>query len=177
MPLTINRPAREEYPETYQGYLDQLPEGEEVLYTLEKQAADLRHMFRNISDERAEQSYEEGKWTIKELLQHMIDTERIFAYRALCFSRGEEAELPGFDEDRYAYYSLANIRPLKDLLDEYELVRRSNLALFRSFTSEMMDNYGTANGRRMSLRALIHIMAAHELHHISILQTRYLKRK
>ncbi len=176
MPITINRPSEEEYPSFYQPYLDHLPEGD-ILYLLEKQAVDLRYMFKHISDERAEQAYAEGKWTIKELLQHLIDSERIFGYRALCFSRGEEASLPGWDESAYVYNSLANIRPLENILDEYDLTRRSNLAMFHSFTSEMLDNYGLANGRSMSLRGLIHVMAAHELHHINILQTRYLKKK
>jgi len=176
MPLTINRPDLEEYPETYQHYMDQLPEGD-VLYLLDKHSTDLRHMFRHISDERAEQSYAEGKWTIKELLQHLIDTERIFSYRALCISRGDKQLLPGFDENMYAYNSLANIRLLGSMLDEYEQVRRSNLLLFRSFTSEMLSQVGKANGRNITVRAIIHMLAAHEVHHINILQTRYLKRK
>lgn len=176
MPRLINRPDTSEYPEYYQQYMDLLP-ADDVLYTLEKHAVDLQHMFSNIDDRRAEEAYAEGKWTMKELLQHMIDSERIFAYRALCISRGEEASLPGYDENKYAYNSMANIRLLKDMLQEYDLVRRSNLMLFRSFTSEMLDTYGVANGKRVSLRGLIHVMAAHELHHMNILQERYLKRK
>ncbi|GAB3531370.1 DinB family protein [Pontibacter brevis] len=174
MRIAINRPTVAEYPDYYQGYMSLLPE-RDIFYILEKQAADLRYMFRNISDERAEEAYAEGKWTMKELLQHLIDSERIFGYRALCFSRGEEASLPGWDEGKYVYNSFANIRSLESLLDEYELTRRSNMAMFRSFTSGIMDNYGVANGRKMSLRGLIHVIAAHELHHMNILQTRYLK--
>ncbi|GAB3814667.1 hypothetical protein GCM10028895_07980 [Pontibacter rugosus] len=137
----------------------------------------MRHMFKNISEERAEEAYAVGKWTMKELLQHLIDAERIFGYRALCFSRAEQADLPGWDENRYVYNSLANIRPLVQLLDEYELARRSNLAMFRSFTAEMLSSYGVANGNSMTVRGLIHVLAAHELHHIKILEERYLKRK
>lgn len=176
MPITINRPAPEEYPETYQHYMDQLPEGD-ALYLLEKHSTDLRHTFRHISDERAEESYAEGKWTMKELLQHLVDTERIFSYRALCISRGDKQLLPGYDENMYAYNSLATIRPLENILDEQEQVRRSSLLLFRSFTSEMLDQTGNANGKRVSVRAIIHMVAAHEVHHINILQSRYLKRK
>ncbi|GAA4445292.1 DinB family protein [Pontibacter saemangeumensis] len=176
MPTTINRPTAEEYPAIYQDYMSLLPEGD-ILYLLEKQAVDLRYMFRNISDERAEETYAEGKWTMKEVLQHLIDAERIFGYRALCISRYEEVELPGWDENKYVYNSLANIRPLENILDEYELTRRSNMAMFRSFTYEMMNNFGVANGRRISVRGVIHVMAAHELHHMLILQDRYLKRK
>lgn len=174
MLITIDRPSAEEYPVYYQEYMNNLPEGD-IFFLLEKQAADLRYMFKNISDERAEEAYAEGKWTMKELLQHLIDSERIFGYRALCISRGEEADLPGWDEGKYVYNSLANIRPLESLLDEYELTRRSNLVMFRSFTFEMMNNYGFANGREISLRGLIHVIAAHELHHMKILQNRYLE--
>lgn len=170
---TINRPATAEYPAYYQEYMNLLPDGD-ILYILEKQATNLRFMFRNISDEQAEEAYAEGKWSMKELLQHLIDSERIFGYRALCISRGEEASLPGWDEGKYVYQSLANIRSVESLLDEYELTRRSNMAMFRSFTIEMMDNYGVANGHRISLRGLIHVIAAHELHHLNILQERYL---
>lgn len=176
MPTSIHRPTTQEYPEIYQEYLNRLPEGD-ILYLLEKQAVDLRYMFKHISDERAEESYAEGKWTMKEVLQHLIDAERIFGYRALCFSRNEKSPLPGWDEDRYVYNSLANIRPLENLLDEYDLTRRSNLVLFRSFTFEMLNNEGEASGRRMTLRGLVHIMAAHELHHMHLLETRYLKKK
>ena len=152
-----------------------LPEGD-LLYMLEKQASNLRYLFKDISDERAEEAYAEGKWTMKELLQHLIDSERIFGYRALCFSRGEEASLPGWDEAKYVYTSFANIRSLESLLDEYELTRRSNMAMFHSFTSEMMNNSGVANGRKMTLRGLLHVIAAHELHHMNILQERYLNK-
>ncbi|MCC9137390.1 DinB family protein [Pontibacter silvestris] len=107
----------------------------------------------------------------------MIDSERIFTYRALCFSRGEKAYLPGFDENKYAYNSLANIRLIENLLDEYEVVRKSSLYLFRSFTPVMLDEVGVVNGSSISVRALVHVLAAHELHHINILQERYLKRK
>jgi uncharacterized damage-inducible protein DinB len=176
MPLTINRPQPEEYPDYYQPYMDVLQEGD-VLYLLEKQAVDLQHIFRNLDDKRTEEAYAEGKWTIKELLQHMIDSERIFAYRALCISRGEEASLPGYDEDKYVYNSMANSRLIKDMLEEYEVVRRSSLIMFRSFTSEMLDTYGVGNGKRVTVRGIIHVLAAHEQHHMNILQERYLKKK
>ncbi|WP_347158751.1 DinB family protein [Pontibacter chitinilyticus] len=176
MPITINRPELAEYPASYQTYMDHLPDGE-VMYLLDKHSTDLRHMFRNVSDARAEESYAVGKWTIKELLQHMIDSERIFSYRAMCISRGEDNPLPGFDENLYASNSLANIRLLKNMLEEYEQVRRSSLLLFRSLTTEMLNQVGIVNGNEVSVRGLIHVMAAHEYHHITILQSRYLKRK
>ncbi|MFD2999190.1 DinB family protein [Pontibacter toksunensis] len=175
MPVTINRPTTDEYPDYYQNYMKLLPEGD-LLFMLEKQASDLRYMLKDISNEQAEEAYAEGKWSIKELLQHLIDSDRIFGYRALCFSRGEEASLPGWDEAKYIHNSFANIRSLESLLDEYELTRRSNMAMFHSFTHEMINNYGVANGRKMKLRGLLHVIAAHELHHLNILKTRYLQK-
>lgn len=177
MPLTISRPQQTEYPEYYHTYMRQLPEEGDVLFLLEKQALDLRAMLLPLTDEDAQQAYAEGKWTIKELLQHMIDSERVFAYRAMCIARGEAASLPGFDENTYAYNSLANIRFLKDLVEEYDLLRRSNLYMFRSFTLDMLDNSGIANGKPITVRGLIHVTAAHERHHLNILADRYLKLK
>lgn len=176
MPLQINRPQPGEYPDYYQTYMDQLPEGD-LLHLLERQATDLQQTFKNMDDKRAEEAYAAGKWTIKELLQHMLDSERVFAYRALCISRGEEASLPGYDENKYAFNSRANTRLLKDMLEEYAYVRRSTILLIRSFTSEMLDIRGTANGRQVTLRGVIYVLAAHEVHHMNILQERYLQIK
>jgi uncharacterized damage-inducible protein DinB len=173
MPIHINKPKPGEYPDYYQPYIDQLPDND-LLYLFEKQASDLQHMFKNINDARAEESYAEGKWTIKELLQHMLDSERIFAYRALCISRGEEASLPGYDENMYVNNSIANARLLNDMLEEYEYMRRSNILMIRSFTSEMLDQVGNANGKQVTLRGVIYVMAAHEVHHMNILEKRYL---
>ena len=166
--MTIEKPSVEEYPDYYHGYMKQLPDGD-ILDILEKQTADLHNMFSNMTEERAEETYAEGKWTMKEVLQHLIDSERIFGYRALCFSRREEASLPGWDEGQYVRYSEANTRTLENLSDEYELIRRANMAMFRSFTSEMMHNRGIANGREITLRAQIYVIVAHELHHMNIL--------
>jgi len=174
MALTIPRPQTADYPLYYHTYVDQLPEQGDVLDLLEIQATELQNLLGNLDDARAEQAYAEGKWTIKELLQHMLDSERIFAYRALCIARGESASLPGFDENMYAESSNANVRSLNDMLEEYNLARKSNLYLFRGFTDEVLENVGTANNKEIKLSALIHVIAGHELHHINILKTRYL---
>jgi hypothetical protein len=133
MTLTISRPQQSEYPLYYHTYVSQLPEDANVLDLLAEQADELQQLVGPLNDARAEEAYAEGKWTIKELLQHMLDSERIFAYRALCIARGEQASLPGFDENMYAENSEANNRQIKDILEEYRLVRTSNLYLFRSF--------------------------------------------
>lgn len=177
MALTIDRPQQTEYPEYYHTYMRQLPAEGDVLFLLEKQALDLRAMLLPLTEAQAQQAYAEGKWSLKELLQHMIDSERVFAYRAMCIARGEEASLPGFDENRYAFNSLANIRLLRDMLEEYDLQRKSNLYMFRSFTLDMLNNTGIANGKPITVRGLIHVTAAHELHHLNILADRYLKLK
>ncbi len=176
MAVTLNRPQPGEYPDYYQTYMDQLPEGD-LLDLLESQAMELQRLLQGMDDQRAEVAYAEGKWTIKELLQHLLDSERVFAYRALCISRREEASLPGYDENKYAINSKANHRLLSDMLEEYEHVRRSSILLIRSFTPDMLDNRGTANRRAVSLMSVIYIMAAHEVHHMNILQERYLQLK
>ncbi|MBB6610376.1 DinB family protein [Pontibacter sp. Tf4] len=172
---TIDRPQPTEYPQVYQTYISQLPEEGDVLTLLEQQATELHSLMDGMDEKRAEEAYAEGKWTIKELLQHMLDSERVFAYRALCFARGEQASLPGFDENTYAANSHANARTLQNLLEEYDNVRKSNLYLFRSFTPEALDTTGTANGKPVTVRGLIHVTAAHERHHLNILKDRYLK--
>ena len=175
MTLTIKRPLQNEFPAYYLPYVNQVPENAEIIQTLEEQNSEIRTLFTEIDDTRAEEAYAEGKWTIKELLQHMLDSERIFAYRALCIARGEQASLPGFDENMYAENSMANERQLKDILEEYDLLRRSNLCMFRSFDSTILDNVGTANSKQITLRGLIYVIAGHERHHINILKERYLK--
>lgn len=172
MPLTINRPGAEEYPEFYQVYMDQLPEGD-LLDLLEKQLAEMQQLLQPLDDKRAEEAYAPGKWSIKELLQHMLDSERIFSYRALCISRGEEASLPGFDENQYADRSMANARTFSHMMEEYEHLRRSNIFMIRGLTAEMLSTYGTANGKHVTARGILHVMAAHEVHHMNIMKERY----
>ena len=174
MALTIPRPQATDYPLYYHTYVNQLPEQGDVFDFLEIQATELQNLLSSLDDARAEEAYAEGKWTIKELFQHMLDSERIFAYRALCIARGESASLPGFDENMYAETSEANTRRLSDMLEEYNLVRKSNLYLFRSFSEEVLANIGTANNKEIKLSALIYVIAGHELHHINILKSRYL---
>ncbi|MER2999597.1 DinB family protein [Pontibacter populi] len=175
MTLTIKRPLQNEYPAYYLPYVNQVPENAEIMQTLEEQNSEIRSLFAAIDDDRAEEAYADGKWTMKELLQHMIDSERVFAYRALCIARGEQTPLPGFDENMYAENSRANDRLLRDILEEYDLVRRSNMCMFRGFDSTMLENVGTANGKQITLRGLIYVIAGHERHHINILKERYLK--
>lgn len=129
---------------------------------------------QNIPMEKHNYRYDSGKWTIKEIIQHLIDCERIFAYRALRFSRNDKTELPGFDQDSYVANSDANQRHLKDLLMEFSLVRHTTLALFKSFSDEILLRSGTATGFNVSVRALGFIIVAHQEHHKKIFTERYL---
>lgn len=129
-----------------------------------------------LSDSTWEYRYEANKWSIKEVLQHLIDSERIFCYRALCISRGEEGGLPGYDENKYNEQSLASSKSATDLLDEYRTTRAASISLFKSFSLEQLDKVGTANLTSTSVAAIGLILSGHELHHLSVIQTRYLNK-
>jgi len=127
-----------------------------------------------IPEEKAEYSYADGKWTVKQLLQHIIDTERIFAYRALCISRNEPFPLPGFDEDSYAANAPATHRTLASLKEEFALVRQSTDILLTSFTEEQLNRRGVTSNYIITVNALCFIIFGHIIHHKTILQERYL---
>lgn len=140
---------------------------------LRQQPAELHRDLSRLTEAQALLRYAPGKWTPKEVLLHLIDTERIFTYRALRFARGDAQSLPGFDENEFAANSEANDRPLSDLLTEYHAVRAATLALFGSFNAAQLDRVGLANGGATSVRALVFITAGHERHHLAILRERY----
>ncbi len=154
-------------------YIEKLGETP-VLETLAAQLEEVQQLFSGTGEEKSGYRYAEGKWSLKELLGHMVDTERIMAYRALCIARGEKQPLPGFDENAYAQAAGYGHRPLADLRHEHRLVREGNLLLFGSFTETMLDRMGNANGASLSARAVIHIIAGHEKHHLGIIRERYL---
>lgn len=145
-----------------------------IIEALTQQQAAALPFFQSLSDEQLNFRYAEGKWSIKEVLGHIIDTERIMAYRALCIARGEQQALPGFDENAYVHTADFASRSINDLLQEYKVVREANLALFHSFDETKLTRMGNANGRSVSTRALLFIIAGHELHHWQIIRERYL---
>jgi len=169
----LHKPAPNEYPANFETYLKRLPETD-ILALLHNQAEALLQLFENLEEAETDKGYAEGKWSLKELLQHMLDTERIMAYRALCFARYEQAMLPGFNEDNYAAESGANFRKLADILADYRLQRQSTIALFKSFNPEMVERFGQANNATYNVRSLVWVIAAHENHHMYIIKTRYL---
>ncbi len=171
--ITIGRPAPTEYVPYFAHYVDAVPDGD-VLDLLRRQAEDTAALAERLSERDAEYRYGEGKWSIKEVVGHISDTERIFVYRALCFARGEKAGLPGFDENEYARVSNAGARPLQDLVAELRAVRAATLSFFTGLDAAALMRRGTANQREYTVRAIAWIAAGHERHHVGILRERYL---
>ena len=167
------RPADGDFLPYHANYIRLVPVGADPLATLRAQAQEVRAAFAPLTEAQAKRAYAPGKWTPKEMLLHQIDTERIFAYRALRFARGDGQNLPGFEQDDYVAHSGANARPLASLLAEYEAVRAASLTLFESFTDEQLDRRGTANGGPLTVRALLYILPGHEAHHLNIFRERY----
>lgn len=160
-------------PPFYQRYVDHV-ENDQLIPALITNGNDTLELIRSIPENKGEYAYAEGKWTIKELIAHMIDSERVFAYRALRFSRNDKTNLPGFEENEWAPEANANNRKLYKLAEEFTNLRASTVDLFGSFNEEMLKRTGTANGNEMSVEALGFVTAGHELHHRKILLERYL---
>lgn len=167
------RPTPEEHGEYFSRYIN-LVKGDDVLQVLNSGLKNCNKFWTSISNEKAEFRYAEDKWSIKELLQHLIDTERVFCFRALSIARGEPGNLPGYDHDVYANNSNADNREWGSIIEEYSLVRKATIALYQSFSQEQLSKVGSANGLPLSARAGGFINAGHELHHISIVKARYL---
>ena len=170
---TTIRPASGEYPPYTISYISLVPDGD-IVATLGKQLDEMLALIRSISESRGDFRYEEGKWSIKEVIGHIIDGERIFAYRALRFARGDETPLSGFEQDDYVRNGGFDKRSLSDLANEYEHVRQSTIALFANLDDEAWARLGSSNDSPASVRALAFIVAGHERHHIEILRARYL---
>jgi uncharacterized damage-inducible protein DinB len=169
----ITRPAADEYAPYYARYIEQVPDGN-VLELLQRQATDTAALVGKLTDRDADFRYADGKWSIKEVIGHVTDVERIFVYRALCFARGEPGALPGFEEDEYVARAKFAGRPLGDLVAEFMHVRAATVSFFAGLDAEELTRRGTANNNPYSVRALAFIIAGHERHHVKILAERYL---
>lgn len=165
-------PAPSEYAPYFGRYIALVPE-ERFVATLGGQPDDYRALLGKLSAERAGYRYAPEKWTIRQVVGHVIDAERVFAYRALCIARGETASLPKFDENGYADMAGHDACPLGELLDEFSLVRQANLALFRHIDGSAWQRTGTVNQNPLSTRGLAYIMVGHAQHHAGILRERY----
>lgn len=171
--VTATQPDATEYDPYYGKYLSLVPEGD-VVATLGSQLDLTLSFLRGLSEEQADSRYAPGKWSIKEVIGHMIDSERIFGYRALWFARNDRTPLPGYEQDDYVRAGNFGSRSMRDLADEFEQVRRANLFLFRFLDDEAWLRRGLANDAEVSVRALAYILAGHEMHHMQIIRERYL---
>jgi len=169
----MNRPAPTEYDPYFETYIDKV-EGDDLLGQLAAVHAVTRERLSGLSEAHAEHRYAAGKWSIKEILAHLIDGERIFGARAVAFARGDRTALPGFDQDAYVAASNADRRPLAEILEELAAVRAATIALFRSFDEAELGRSGIASESRISVRALGFVIAGHEVHHREVIEERYL---
>ncbi|TCD03017.1 DinB family protein [Pedobacter psychroterrae] len=168
----MNRPQTHEYPAWAETYI-KLIDGDDVINLLERQATEYPDFIRNLI-EKADYAYAPGKWTIKEMTGHIIDTERILVYRLTCFARNERQPLPGFEEDEYVANAHFSDRSLLSLSEEFSLLRKSDLYLFKSLTEAELEKMGTASNRQITVRALLFVIAGHIMHHVQIIKERYL---
>ena len=166
------RPNPADYNSYYETYIKEIG-GDDILKILNEQNKKTQEVLNSFSEHKGNYRYADGKWTVKEVVGHLLDTERVFAYRALCVARGEKKSLPGFEQDDYVKDGNFNSRNLSDLNYEFRLLRESNLLLFRSFSEDMLNKRGTANSSAITVRAILWIIAGHEKHHVKILLERY----
>ena len=167
----MNRPQPHEYPEWGAQYIN-LVDQDDVLVLLEKQSQEFPEFLNNFI-EKADFAYAPGKWTLKELAGHMVDTERVLSYRLMCFARGETSPLPGFEEDDYVKNAHFADRSLLSIGEEFSLLRRANQYLFNSLNETELSRIGIASGRPISTRAILFVMAGHVIHHTKIIKERY----
>ncbi len=160
------------FPPFYQRYVDLVPE-KDIVSALDEQGRKTASLLRSISDEKASFRYAPEKWSVKQVVGHFTDAERIFGYRALAIARGETKSLPGFDENAYAASGESDRRSIGELADEYETVRRSTVALFKGLSENAWDRSGVANDAPVDVRGLAYIILGHERHHLRVLRDRY----
>jgi uncharacterized damage-inducible protein DinB len=170
--LSIARPAPDEFFEYYGTYITRVP-GDDALPALRSQIVETARLLKPLDETRALHRYAPGKWSVKEVIGHLSDAERIFAYRALRIGRGDKTPLSGFDENAYVPAGGFDARPLADVLHEYESVRTASLALLAGMDGEALLSRGTANGKEITVRAIAWIIAGHEIHHRGLLIDRY----
>jgi uncharacterized damage-inducible protein DinB len=173
MGITIRRPTDKEFASFYAGYIGLVPDGD-LLHTLEQQMRDTQALLRPIGEDKSRFRYAAGKWSVRDVVGHMADSERVFTYRALRFARRDATPLPGYDEKAWGEGSSAHSRTLASLLDDFQTLRAATLSLFRGFSEEEWGRAGTANNVAITVRALGYVVAGHERHHVKILTERYL---
>ena len=166
------RPDRSEHAPYYGTYVAHVPDGD-IVATLQHQVGDTLAVLRQVPEDVAGRRYAEGKWSVREVIGHLSDAERVFAYRAMRFARSDATPLPSFDENAFVANASFDARTIASLCDEFEAVRGASVQFFRSLNAEEWDRSGTASNARMSVRALAWVIAGHELHHAGVLKSRY----
>jgi len=171
----MNRPLQHEYPKYFNRYISLVPEGD-ILSILDQQQQQTLKNISRFSEEVGVYRYEPDKWSIKEVYGHIIDTERVFAYRALCFARDHATHLPSMDQDIFADAANYHSRTLIEIADEFRIVREGTLALLSSFNQDLLMKIGSASDYKMSVRSIPFILAGHEFHHGRVIEERYVKK-
>jgi uncharacterized damage-inducible protein DinB len=171
----MQKPTGNEYPQNkyFSFYIEQV-DYQNVIEALTVNKDKVINLLKNLSEEQKNFRYDIGKWSPHEILGHLTDTERIFGFRALCIARGEKQSLPGFDENEYNDAAKFSEISFESLLEQYRLVREGSIALFSSFSEEATSQIGSANGNAVSARALVWMIAGHEIHHLKVLKEKYL---
>lgn len=170
----INKPKPGDYPPYFEKYLSNIPADAEAYDLFTQSNFDTIDLVTSVDGETLEYRYAEGKWNIPEILQHLMDSERVFSYRALRIARGDKSENPGYDENVYAANSHASERNIMDMVREFSLLRASTIELFKSFNEEDLQQVGFANGYQVTPAALAYAIIGHERHHISVIEDKYL---
>ncbi len=173
-PEIIEKPAPGEFPPYANMYIKLVPDDGLLLKHLANNLEMVKTFVSSLPAEKLLHRYAPGKWTIQEILVHIIDDERIYAYRALCFARNDKTELPGFEQDDYSLYSNANERNIENIMQEYEAVRLATIALYKGLDKSALMREGIANKNKATVRALGYHIAGHELHHINVIKEKYL---
>lgn len=172
--IQISKPESNEYHKFFAGYVSQV-EDSNVLEFIISQKDEFIQFIKAIPDDRYNYAYAESKWTVKQLLRHIIDAERMFGYRAMSIARGEKAKLPGFDDHLYVEMADDSKNSIEDMLKEFESLREGHIQMISNFTSQATERMGNANGTDVSVRAIIYIIAGHVAHHKQIITERYLE--
>lgn len=171
----IEFPLENEYPSYAEMYMKLVKKDGSLIEQLKSSLHKTKSLINNLSNDELDYRYEKNKWSIKEVLVHIIDDERIYGYRALSFARNDKTNLPGFEQEDYNFYSDTSERKIENILEEYEALRLSTIALFNGLSDKSLKRIGIANGNRASARALGYHILGHELHHIKTIENLYLK--
>lgn len=168
----MTRPAESDYAPAHAGYVALVPE-DDIMSVMEQQSSEMQKVLSSLDEARAAYRYADGKWSVKEVVGHVGDAERIVGYRALAVARGEQHPLPGFDENAYVENASFDDWKLGDLAEEYALARRVNIVFFKNLRAEAWERSGIANNARVSVRGLAYVIVGHTRHHLQVLRERY----